>query len=209
MRSSFCSPASSPRRKPPDAICERNACTLKTCTLKTCMPAICCIPMTPGIRTTDRAGDDLASLVLLQPPELKTRQLDGFFYSRPREPVRRVLIGPERTLGAPGPVVLRQLASGRNHRQMRANWRSLPIRTCKSALKVSFREPVTAGRRAPLSRRRTRRVPHMNSCPLAKRGICDRPASPCTVREGALAAVQGWVSGRGSLLQPAPFVDRY
>jgi len=28
-------------------------------------------------------------------------------------PVRRVLIGPERTLGAPGPVILRQLASGR------------------------------------------------------------------------------------------------
>src|SRR3954471_1938175 len=113
MRSSFCSPASSPRRKPPDAICERNACTLKTCTLKICAPEICCIPMTPGIRTTDRAGDDLASLVLLQPPELKTRQLDGLFYSRPREPVRRVLIGPERTLGAPGPVVLRQFASGR------------------------------------------------------------------------------------------------
>jgi hypothetical protein len=82
-------------------------------TLKTCTPAICCIPMTPGIRTTDRAGDDLASLVLLQPPELKTRQLDGLFYSRPREPVRRVLIGPERTLSAPGPVVLRQLAPGR------------------------------------------------------------------------------------------------
>jgi hypothetical protein len=69
--------------------------------------------MTPGIRTTDRVGDDLASLVLLQPPELETRQLDGLFYSRPRESVRRVLIGPERTLGAPGPVVLRQLASGR------------------------------------------------------------------------------------------------
>src|SRR4051794_5958394 len=117
MRSSFCSPASSPRRKPPDALCERNACTLKTCTLKTCTleictPAICCIPMTPGIRTTDRAGGDLASLVLLQPPELKTRQLDSLFYSRPGEPVRRVLIGPERTLGAPGPVVLRQFASG-------------------------------------------------------------------------------------------------
>src|SRR4051812_12196995 len=64
----FCSPASSPRRKPPDAICERNACTLKTCTLKICalkicvpktgMSAICCIPMTPGIRTTDGAADD-------------------------------------------------------------------------------------------------------------------------------------------------------
>src|SRR3981081_3661489 len=105
MRSSFCSPASSPRRKPPDAICERNACTLKICT-----PEICCIPMTPGIRTTDRAGDDLASLVLLQPPELKTRQLDGLFYSRPREPVRRGLIGPERNLGAPGPLVFRELA---------------------------------------------------------------------------------------------------
>ena len=70
-------------------------------------------PLTPGIRTTDRAGNDLASLVLLQPPELKTRQLDGLFYSGPGEPVRRVLIGPERTLGAPGPVILRQLASGR------------------------------------------------------------------------------------------------
>lgn len=70
-------------------------------------------PHDAGVRPTDRAGDDLASLVLLQPPELKTRQLDGLFYSRPREPVRRVLIGPERTLGAPGPVVLRQLASGR------------------------------------------------------------------------------------------------
>jgi hypothetical protein len=69
--------------------------------------------MTPGIRTTDGAADDLASLVLLQPPELKTRQLDGLFYSRPGEPVRRVLIGPERALGAPGAVVLRQLASGR------------------------------------------------------------------------------------------------
>jgi hypothetical protein len=67
----------------------------------------------PSIRTTDPADDDLASLVLLQSPELKTRQLDGLFYSRPREPVRRVLIGPERTLGTPGPVVFWQLASGR------------------------------------------------------------------------------------------------
>src|SRR3981081_3712088 len=110
MRPSFCSPTSSRRRKPPDTMFERNACTLKTCTLNTSTPALCCIPMTAGIRTPDRAGDDLASLVLLQPPELKTRQLDGLFYSRPREPVRRGLIGPERNLGAPGPLVFRELA---------------------------------------------------------------------------------------------------
>ena len=72
----------------------------------------CCIPMTPGIGTTDRRAH-LASIFLFQPPELITRQLDGFFYSRPREPVRRVLIGPEGTLGAPGPMVLRQFASSR------------------------------------------------------------------------------------------------
>ena len=67
----------------------------------------------PSIKTAHRAVDDLASLVLLQPPELITRQLDGFFYSRPREPMRRVLIGPQGTLGAPGPMVLRQFASSR------------------------------------------------------------------------------------------------
>jgi hypothetical protein len=72
-----------------------------------CMRGICGIAHEAQRRLIGR------SLVLFQPPELITRQLDGCFYSRPREPVRRMLIGSQGTLGAPGAVVLWQLASGR------------------------------------------------------------------------------------------------
>ena len=55
----------------------------------------------------------LPSVTWFDAPQLKAGEFDGLFNAGAGQPVRRVLIGPERAYGTPRAVVLRQFASRR------------------------------------------------------------------------------------------------